>query len=79
MICIIHILIEGITAEAELLSIAGEIFRKLKNFNDNNCTIRLNHMSLVQGILMYSGIERARHVEICRYFAKNKVINFFII
>lgn len=79
MICFIYLLVEGITAEAELLSIAGEIFRKLKNFNDNNCIIRLNHMSLVQGILMYSGIERARHVEICRYFAKHKVINFYII
>jgi len=30
-------------------------------------------MSLVQGILMYSGIERARHFEICSYFAKFKV------
>lgn len=32
-------------------------------------------MSLVQGILMYSGIERARHLEICSYFAKFKVRN----
>lgn len=63
-------------AEAELLSIASEIFQKLKNFNHNNCIIRLNHMSLVQGILMYSGIERARHLEICRYFERNKVNRF---
>uniref|UniRef100_A0A2S2NJY9 non-specific serine/threonine protein kinase n=1 Tax=Schizaphis graminum TaxID=13262 RepID=A0A2S2NJY9_SCHGA len=59
-------------AEAELLSIAAEIFSKLKDFNPNNCVIRLNHMSLVQGILMYSGIERARHLEICSYFSRFK-------
>ncbi|XP_025409124.1 LOW QUALITY PROTEIN: eIF-2-alpha kinase GCN2 [Sipha flava] len=62
----------NLIAEAELLSIASEIFQKLKNFNHNNCIIRLNHMSLVQGILMYSGIEKARHLEICRYFARFK-------
>lgn len=70
--------IEDLIAEAELLSIASEIFSKLKDFNHNNCTIRLNHMSLVQGILMYSGIERARHLEICSYFARFKVNNYFI-
>jgi len=59
------------------LSIAAEIFSKLKDFNQNNCIIRLNHMSLVQGILMYSGIERARHLEICSYFARFKVKNIY--
>lgn len=67
-----------LTAEAELLSIASEIFQKLKNFSHNNCIVRLNHMSLVQGILMYSGIERARHQEICSYFARFKVSSIFI-
>lgn len=61
------------------MSIAAEIFNKLKDFNQNNCIIRLNHMSLVQGILMYSGIERARHLEICSYFARFKVNNIFYI
>lgn len=65
--------IGDLIAEAELLSIAAEIFKKLKDFNHSNCIIRLNHVSLVQGILMYSGIERARHLEICNYFAKFKV------
>lgn len=65
-------------AEAELLLIAAEIFKKLKGFNHNNCIIRLNHMSLVQGILMYSGIERARHLEICSYFARFKVRNIIL-
>lgn len=36
-------------------------------------------MQLVQGILMYSGIERARHLEICNYFAKFKVNNIYFI
>lgn len=70
------VFVGDLIAEAELLSIASEIFQKLKNFNHNNCIIRLNHMSLVQGILMYSGIERARHLEICRYFARFKVNRF---
>jgi len=61
------------------LSIAAEIFSKLKDFNPNNCIIRLNHMSLVQGILMYSGIERARHFDICSYFARFRVKNICII
>lgn len=59
------------------MSIATEIFSKLKDFNQSNCIIRLNHMSLVQGILMYSGIERARHLEICSYFARFKVNNIY--
>ncbi|VVC37487.1 Protein kinase, ATP binding site,Serine/threonine-protein kinase, active site,Protein [Cinara cedri] len=63
---------QDVIAEAELLSIAVDIFIKLKDFNQKNCIIRLNHISLVQGILMYSGIEKARHLEICRYFAKFK-------
>lgn len=70
----INLFIGDLIAEAELLSIAAEIFIKLKDFNPNNCIIRLNHMSLVQGILMYSGIERARHLEICSFFEKFKVI-----
>lgn len=56
---------------------ATEIFQKFKDFNHNNCVIRLNHMSLVQGILMYSGIEKARHLGICSFFAKFKVNNLF--
>lgn len=69
--------LEDLIAEAELLSIASEIFRKLKDFNQNNCKIRLNHVSLIEGILMYSGIERARHLEICSHFSKFKVNNKF--
>jgi len=67
---------EDLIAEAEILSIATEIFIKLKNFNHKNCTIRLNHISLIQGILMYSGIEKARHLEFCKYFAKFKQNDF---
>lgn len=71
--------LDDLIAEAELLSIATEIFTKLNNFNHKNCTIRLNHISLVQGILMYSGIEKARHLEFCNYFAKLKVNNIYFI
>ncbi|XP_050530238.1 eIF-2-alpha kinase GCN2 isoform X2 [Daktulosphaira vitifoliae] len=59
-------------AEAELLSIASEILNKLKDFNQSSCVINLNHTSLIQGILMYSGIERARHLELCSHFTKLK-------
>ncbi|XP_050438302.1 eIF-2-alpha kinase GCN2 [Adelges cooleyi] len=65
----------NLIAEAELLSITAEILNKLKDFNQSSCTIRLNHTSLVQGILMYSGIERARHLEICSHFTKFKKNN----
>lgn len=74
-----YLFIEDLIAEAELLSVATEIFTKLKNFNPKNCTIRLNHILLIQGILMYAGIEKARHIEFCKYFAKFKVNNIYLI
>lgn len=50
--------------EAELICIAWEIFSEIPELRDRNFTVRLNHTSLLQAVLMYCGIEREKYQDI---------------
>ena len=50
--------------EAELISIAWEIFTEIPELRERNFTVRLNHTSLLQAVLMYCGIERDKYQDI---------------
>ncbi|XP_043271459.1 eIF-2-alpha kinase GCN2 [Venturia canescens] len=50
--------------EAELICIAWEIFSEIPELRDRNFTVRINHTSLLQAVLMYCGIEREKYQDI---------------
>ncbi|XP_066996679.1 eIF-2-alpha kinase GCN2 [Anabrus simplex] len=54
----------GLMAEAEVLSVVWEIVSEFQSLRDKNCTIRLNHSSLLKAILLHCGIEEEKHFDI---------------
>ncbi|KAJ8673725.1 hypothetical protein QAD02_004987, partial [Eretmocerus hayati] len=54
----------NLMAEAELLSIAWEICNELPQLQERNFTVRINHTSLLQAVLMYCGIEPEKYQDI---------------
>ncbi|XP_051161013.1 eIF-2-alpha kinase GCN2 [Leptopilina boulardi] len=50
--------------EAEMISIVWEISGEIFELNDKNFTVRLNHTSLLQAVLMYCGIEEEKYQDI---------------
>ncbi|XP_012285402.1 eIF-2-alpha kinase GCN2 [Orussus abietinus] len=61
---IISPMASNLMAEAELISIAWEIFNEIPQLRERNFTVRINHTSLLQAILMYCGIEREKYQDI---------------
>ncbi|XP_071450666.1 eIF-2-alpha kinase GCN2 isoform X2 [Hetaerina americana] len=51
-------------AEAEILSVAWEVVSELPALRELNCSIRLNHTSLLRSILLHCGIEDGKHQDI---------------
>lgn len=50
--------------EAEMISIVWEITAEILELNDKNFTVRLNHTSLLQAVLVYCGIEEEKYQDI---------------
>lgn len=50
--------------EAELIFIIWEIFNELPQIQERNFTVRLNHTSLLQAVLMYCGVEKDKYQDI---------------
>lgn len=50
--------------EAELIFIAWEIINELPQLQERNFTIRLNHTSLLEAVLMYCGVEKDKYQDI---------------
>ena len=55
---------DNLMMEAELISIASEICNEISQLQDRNFTVRINHTSLLQAVLMYCGIEKEKHQDI---------------
>uniref|UniRef100_A0A0C9QMD1 non-specific serine/threonine protein kinase n=1 Tax=Fopius arisanus TaxID=64838 RepID=A0A0C9QMD1_9HYME len=51
-------------AEAELIYIVWDIFNQLPELRERNFTVRINHTSLLQAVLMYCGIEPEKYQDI---------------
>ncbi|XP_046402509.1 eIF-2-alpha kinase GCN2 [Ischnura elegans] len=51
-------------AEAEILSVAWEVVSERPALRELNCSIRLNHTSLLRSILLHCGIEEGKHQDI---------------
>lgn len=54
----------NLMAEAELICIAWEIIAEIPELKQRNFTVRLNHTSLLQAVLMYCGIEPEKYQDI---------------
>jgi translation initiation factor 2-alpha kinase 4 len=54
----------NLMTEAELISIAWEICNEIPQLQERNFTVRINHTSLLQAVLMYCGIEREKYQDI---------------
>ncbi|XP_031785554.1 eIF-2-alpha kinase GCN2 [Nasonia vitripennis] len=54
----------NLMAEAELIFIAWEICNEIPQLQERNFTVRINHTSLLQAVLMYCGIEREKYQDI---------------
>ncbi|XP_046628055.1 eIF-2-alpha kinase GCN2 [Neodiprion virginianus] len=50
--------------EAELILIVSEIANEIPQLRERNFSVRLNHTSLLQAVLMYCGIEREKYHDI---------------
>lgn len=50
--------------EAELIFITSEIFNEIPKLQDRAFVVRINHTSLLQSVLMYSGIEPEKYQDI---------------
>lgn len=50
--------------ETELIFIIWEIFNDLPQVQERNFTVRLNHTSLLQAVLMYCGVEKDKYQDI---------------
>ncbi|CAL7948676.1 unnamed protein product [Xylocopa violacea] len=55
---------DNLLMEAELIYIVWEIINELPPLQERNFTIRLNHTSLLQAILMYCGIDQEKYEDI---------------
>lgn len=51
-------------AEAEVISIAWEIFNEIPQLSNRNFTVLLNHTKLLQAVLIYCGIESEKFQDI---------------
>ncbi|KAL0111656.1 hypothetical protein PUN28_013086 [Cardiocondyla obscurior] len=54
----------NLMTEAELIFIIWEIFNELPQIREHNFTVRLNHTSLLQAVLMYCGVEKDKYQDI---------------
>ncbi|XP_015584813.1 eIF-2-alpha kinase GCN2 [Cephus cinctus] len=54
----------NLMAEAELITIVWEIVNEIPLLRERNFTVRLNHTSLLQAVLMYCGIEPEKYQDI---------------
>lgn len=54
----------NLLAESELIYMAWEIFENLPELDERTFTVRINHTSLLQGVLMYCGIEAEKYKDI---------------
>ncbi|XP_026672144.1 uncharacterized protein LOC108628228 [Ceratina calcarata] len=52
---------DNLLMEAELIYIVWEIINELPPLQERNFTIRLNHTSLLQAVLMYCGIDQEKY------------------
>lgn len=50
--------------EAELISMVGEIANEIPQLRGRNFSVRLNHTSLLQAVLMYCGIDKEKYHDI---------------
>lgn len=60
-------------ADAEIISIALEIFNELPWFRSKTCTIRLGHTKLLEGMLIHHGIDTKYHESIKKTLSEVKV------
>lgn len=61
---IISPIADNLMTEAELIFIIWEIFNELPPIRERNFTVRLNHTSLLQAVLMYCGVETDKYQDI---------------
>ncbi|XP_032674850.1 eIF-2-alpha kinase GCN2 isoform X2 [Odontomachus brunneus] len=54
----------NLMTETELIFIIWEIFNDLPQVQERNFTVRLNHTSLLQAVLMYCGVEKDKYQDI---------------
>ncbi|XP_011860322.1 PREDICTED: eukaryotic translation initiation factor 2-alpha kinase 4 [Vollenhovia emeryi] len=54
----------NLMTETELIFIIWEIFNELPQIREHNFTVRLNHTSLLQAVLMYCGVEKDKYQDI---------------
>ncbi|KAG7210245.1 hypothetical protein KM043_011793 [Ampulex compressa] len=61
---IISSMANNLMTEAELIFIIWEIFNELPQLRERNFTVRLNHTSLLEAVLMYCGVEQEKYHDI---------------
>ncbi|XP_043791915.1 eIF-2-alpha kinase GCN2 isoform X2 [Apis laboriosa] len=61
---IINPIPDNLLMEAELIYIVWEIINELPSLQERNFTIRLNHTSLLQAVLMYCGVDKEKYQDI---------------
>lgn len=64
--------------EAELITMLWEIVCQFPGLLDKNCTVRVNHYSLVTGILLHCGVEIEKHDHVCALLRRMKASEFKI-
>lgn len=55
---------DNLLMEGELIYIVWEIINELPPLQERNFTIRLNHTSLLQAVLMYCGVDKEKYQDI---------------
>lgn len=69
-------LVGSLIADAEILYIVCEILNELQPLKRKKIVIKLNHVSLIKGILLHFGI-RDKHQELYKQISEVKVITSY--
>ncbi|KAF4527599.1 hypothetical protein B566_EDAN015153 [Ephemera danica] len=56
--------VSGSLSESEMLAVAWEALTEVRAGATGQCVVRLNHSSLVRGVLLHCGLEEDRHADV---------------